>query len=125
MCTHVAKRLLNGEEITVVNAEKARISGDKAQVLAHYKQRRARGKNERGPYYPRTPDMILRRSVRGMVNYKSPNGRAAYKRLRVFVGVPNELKDKDVEVVEGARKVGMDKYVYLGDITKELGSRRV
>lgn len=109
----------------MINAEKARISGNKDQILAHYKQRRARGKNERGPYYPRTPDMVLRRSVRGMVNYKSPHGRAAYKRLRVFVGVPNEFRGKDTEIVEGAKKVDMDKYVYLGDITKELGTRRV
>ena len=60
-----------------------------------------------------------------MVNYKSPHGRAAYKRLRVFVGVPNEFRGKDTEIVEGAKKVDMDKYVYLGDITKELGTRRV
>ncbi|MCJ7561395.1 MAG: uL13 family ribosomal protein, partial [Thermoplasmata archaeon] len=44
LCTHVAKRLLNGEEIAIVNAENAIISGNRVQLLAFYKQRRSRGK---------------------------------------------------------------------------------
>ena len=124
LCTNVAKRLLNGEEITIVNAESVRISGSRSQLLEHYKQRRARGKNFSGPKYPRSPDMILKRSVRGMLDYRKTSGREAYKRLKVYVGVPKELKDITMESPESSRKP-VPKSVYLGEIARELGSGRL
>ncbi|MDQ1371323.1 MAG: large subunit ribosomal protein, partial [Candidatus Thermoplasmatota archaeon] len=63
LSTHVAKRLMSGEEIHVVNAEKAIISGNMVQLLAHYKNRRERGTRNHGPFYPRSSDMILKRTV--------------------------------------------------------------
>ena len=125
LCTHVAKRLLSGEEITVINAEKARISGNRSQLVKHYAQRRARGKIINGPNYPRSADMILKRSVRGMLDYRKTSGKQALKRLKVYVGVPRELKDIEAESPENSRRPGVSRYVYLGDISKELGSRRM
>src|SRR5512137_2138044 len=92
LCTHVAKRLLNGEEIVVVNAEKAVVSGRRAQLLEFYKHRTKRGKSHltKGPYYPRASDRIIKRSVSGMVEHRKANGRAALKRLRVYLGVPQQ-----------------------------------
>jgi large subunit ribosomal protein L13 len=124
LCTHVAKRLLNGEEITIVNAERVKISGSKAQLLEHYAQRRYRGKNMSGPKYPRAADMILRRTVRGMLDYRKTTGKEAYKRLKVYVGVPSELSDIKHESPEVAKKPRLSRYVYLEEISKELGSRR-
>ena len=43
LSTHVAKRLLNGEQIAVVNAEKAIISGKKTSIKKHYKEKRELG----------------------------------------------------------------------------------
>jgi len=124
LCTHVAKRLLNGEEIVVVNAEKAVVSGRRAQLLEFYKHRRKRGKSHltKGPYYPRTADRIIKRSVRGMVEYRKPSGRAALKRLRVYLGVPQEYSKVKSETVEGAKKPHLTKYILLKEITEELGS---
>jgi len=89
----VAKRLLAGEEIHVVNAEKALVTGDRASLVKEYWTKthmgstasRMRGK---GPYYPRRADRILHRVIRGMLPYQTPHGRAAFKRLRVYMGVP-------------------------------------
>jgi large subunit ribosomal protein L13 len=124
LCTHVAKRLRNGEDIVVVNAEKAIVSGRRAQLLEFYKHRRKRGKSHltKGPYYPRTADRIIKRSVRGMVEYRKPAGRAALKRLRVYLGVPKEFASAKLETIETAKKPHLVKYVYLEEITKELGS---
>ena len=124
LCTHVAKRLLNGEEIVVVNAEKAVVSGRRAQLLEFYKHRRKRGKSHltKGPYYPRTADRIIKRSVRGMVEYRKPSGRAALKRLKVYLGVPKEFASAKTETVESAKKPHLAKFIYLGEISKELGS---
>ena len=124
LSTHVAKRLLSGEEIAIINAEKAIISGNKVQLLAHYKHRRERGTRNHGPFFPRSADMILKRTVRGMLAFRKPSGRAAYKRLRVYVGVPNELKSEKAESVESARKSELVRYTTLGAIAKELGSTR-
>lgn len=124
LSTHVAKRLLNGEEIVVVNAEKAIVSGNKVQLLAHYKHRRERGTRNHGPFFPRTADMILKRTVRGMLEYKKPSGRAAYRRLKVYVGVPGGLRAEKAESLETAKKPNLSRYTTLGALAKELGSKR-
>ena len=52
LATHVAKQLLNGEDIIIVNAEKIVITGRKEQILQDYHERRnlgVKGKNRRGP----------------------------------------------------------------------------
>lgn len=124
LCSHVAKRLRNGEELIVVNAERAVVSGNRPQLLEFYRHRRHRASSQykmKGPHYPRTPDRILKRSVRGMIEYKKPAGRAAYKRLRVYIGVPKEYASAQMETLDTARKPNLAKYIYLGDISKELG----
>ena len=70
-----AKSLLAGEEIKIVNAEKALITGGKDYIFDDYGQTRARGHKERGPYFPRRPEMILKRTVRGMLPYKMRQGK--------------------------------------------------
>lgn len=124
LSTHVAKRLLNGEEISVVNAEKAIVSGNKVQLLKHYKHRRERGTRNHGPFFPRSADMILKRTVRGMLEHRKPSGRAAYRRLKVYVGVPKELRAEKAETLESAKKPQLARYTTLGAISKELGSTR-
>lgn len=124
LCTHVAKRLRNGEELVVVNAERAIVSGNRPQLLEFYRHRTHRASSQykkKGPHYPRTPDRILKRSVRGMIEYKKPSGRAALKRLKVYIGVPKEYAAAQMETLDSAKKPHLDKYVYLGDISKELG----
>src|SRR5207245_2927058 len=84
----VADRLLNGEDIVVVNAEKAIVTGRKHVVFEEYRARHARGSTASrmrgiGPNYPRRPDMILRRTISRMMPYQQPRGREALKRLRV------------------------------------------
>ncbi len=125
LCTHVAKRLRNGEELVVVNAERAVVSGNRAQLLEFYSHRRHRASSQykmKGPHYPRTPDRILKRSVRGMIEYKKPSGRAAFMRLKVYIGVPKEYASAQMESLDIAKKPNLAKFVYLGDISKELGS---
>jgi len=97
----VAKRLLNGEEIFIVNAEKAIITGNKDEIKERYRRKREIGGTKRkGPFFPRMPHMILKRTVRGMLPYQQPKGRQAFKRLKVFIGIPEEFKDKEIEKIE-------------------------
>ncbi len=119
-----AKSLLSGEEINIVNAEKAVITGERDAIFADYGQTRARGHKERGPYFPRRPEMILKRTVRGMLPYKMRRGRDAFSRLRIYVGIPREFKGMQFEQPEGAkmRTASNNKYIELGALSKRLGA---
>lgn len=125
LCSIVAKRLLNGEEIAIINAEKVIVSGSRAMVLEEYYVKRVRGSVEGGPFYPRRPDHILKRTVRGMIPYKTRPGAAAFKRVKTYVGVPYEFKDAEVEVLEEAHRdrLSSARYVTLGAISTNLGSK--
>lgn len=124
----LAKRLLKGEEIHVVNAEKAVVTGGRYALIAEYLEKthmgstasRMRGK---GPNYPRRPDRIVRRAIRGMMPYQTPHGRAAFKRLRVYVGVPPEVAGQPTERIEEASHLTTAKFLRLGELSERLGSR--
>ncbi len=122
MCSIIAKRLLNGEEIAVVNAEKAIITGKKNRVKAHYTMEREVGTYRKGPYYPRLPDRIVKRTVRGMIPYQSPHGRAAYKKLKCYIGVPKEFEGQKIEEIPEGKKHPTD-FMTVGDVAKFLGAK--
>src|SRR3989337_1637 len=81
----VAKELLNGEEVAIVNAHKIIITGDRKKILEKYLFRRQIGSPQHGPFFPKKPELIVKRTVRGMLPYKTPKGRNALKKLRVYV----------------------------------------
>ncbi len=115
----VAKRLLNGEEIYIVNAERAIINGNKEEIIGRYRKKREIGGTKRkGPYFPRMPHMIIKRTVRGMLPYQQPKGRSAYKRLKVYIGIPEELKEKEMERMNLKKSVN---YITLKELSEYLG----
>jgi large subunit ribosomal protein L13 len=119
-----ATHLLAGEEIKIVNAEKAIITGRRDSIYEEYFAARDRGHKERGPYFPRRPEMILKRTVRGMLPYKLKRGRDALSRLRVYVGVPSDLLGQTFEQPLAAKVKGASSanYIELGDLSKRLGA---
>jgi large subunit ribosomal protein L13 len=122
MASIIAKRLLKGEKIAVVNAEKAVISGKKKAKIREAKEFLEVGHPGKGPMHYRRPDRVLRRTVRGMLPYKQPKGKQAYKRLRVFIGVPDELKNREMETIEEAQAKKLTcPYFTLGELSKEIG----
>ena len=120
----VAQRIMDGEEIVVVNAESIVVTGERDMVFADYKARVDRGDTtkRKGPFYPRRADLLFKRSVRGMIPWTSTSGREAYRRLHVFVGTPKQFADAETEKVEDAMKKISGKYTTLGAISKFLGS---
>lgn len=123
----ISKNLLEGEEVIVLNAEKIMISGSKDWAYAKYKQRidRASISNPRdlGPKYPRRPDDIFRRTVRGMLPYKKTKGKESFKRLKSYVGVPREYKDVECETISQAEYNNLRKGIELGEVSKLLGAK--
>jgi len=122
LSTNAAKRLLNGEEIAIVNTEKAIISGKKPAIKNHYKQKREVGTYRKGPFFPRTPERIVKRTVRGMIPYQTPHGRAAFKRLKCYVGIPKEFEGKKTESIKEAEKQPVD-FVTIEELSRYLGAK--
>ena len=119
VASQVAERTLDGERIAVVNAERAVITGSEEQLTEKFLERRAHG-SDRGPRYPKRPDRIFKRSIRGMLPYKRPHGREALENVRVYVGNPydeaDRLEDTSLDRLSNIR------FVTLGDISESLGA---
>ena len=122
MASVVAKKLLNGEKVVIVNAEKAVISGKRKSKVAEAKEFLEVGAPGQGPFHYRRPDRILRKTVRGMLPFKQPKGKTALKRLKVFIGVPEDLKDQPLVSIEEAQAAKLKgPYLTLADLAKEIG----
>jgi len=125
LSSKIAKLVLSGKRVVVVNAEKALISGSRTSVVNQWKERLELGSKVNpiyGPIHPRRPDNILRRMVRGMVPRKKPKGAIAMKRLRVYVGVPSGVdasKMTKFEETTATRPIPV--YVTMGDLSRSLG----
>lgn len=122
LATQIAEDLLSGEEVRVVNAEKIMITGQKKKILAKYRKNRERGKQRKGPYYPRRPEKIFKRTVRGMLPYQQPRGRKALKRFRAYIDIPKEFEGEeflgqDIKDAEGIKSIS------LGKVSEHLGAK--
>lgn len=121
VATHVAKKLLSGEEVHLVNSEKMVITGDPKVIINRYIKKRSlqnKATPEHSPRWPKVPHMLVKRMVRGMLPWKTPRGRNAFKNLKVYSGNPKELK-ANLEIK--ALFDGVSKHVTIQDICKRLG----
>ena len=122
MASKVAKRLLNGEEVIILNAEKAIISGKKKSKVAEAKQFLEVGAPERGPFHYRRPDRIVKKTVRGMVPFSQPKGKIALKRLKVYMGVPEDFKNQQTITFTEAQVMKLKgPHFTLAELAKEIG----
>jgi len=122
MASVVAKKLLNGEKVIIVNAEKAVISGKKKSKVAEAKEFLEVGAPKRGPFHYRRPDRILRKTVRGMLPFKQPKGKNALKKLKVFISVPEDLTDQQMASIKEAQAAKLKgPYFTLAELAKEIG----
>lgn len=116
LATFVAKESLRGEEIVVLNCERAIITGNKTTTKKEFQEKRSRvGSGQRGPKHHATSEKIVKRIIRGMLpNYRSGRGREAFKKVRCYVGVPKEFQDKKMVEIKGPTKI---KYAEVKEFT--------
>jgi large subunit ribosomal protein L13 len=120
VASEVAERAMAGERVAVVNAERSVITGNEESTMAVYRKR-AELHSDSGPYYPKRPDGIMKRAIRGMVPYKTDRGREAFENVRVYVGDPF---DEEGEVVEGTSldRLSNINFTSLGEVSEQLGA---
>ena len=120
LATRIVKELLKGEDIIVINSEKAVISGNPEAIINTFFIKRKRGDPHKGPFQPRYPDRILKRSVRGMLPYKRDKGRKALRKLKVYIGNPENLKGERISKTSEDLEC---KYMTLKELCKHLGAK--
>ena len=131
-CSFAAKKALMGEEVIIVNAEKALISGEKKNVLHDNLAKldiKNKGNYTRGPFHQKRPDRYVRRAVRGMLPFSKTRGREAYARVSVYIGVPAEEIKREHKVdlskekrqdLSGLKKT-LRRSVTVGEVCKFIG----
>jgi large subunit ribosomal protein L13 len=125
MASKVAKAALLGDNIIIVNAEKAIITGDRRSVIDAFKKKhsiRTSYNPRKGPIHQRRPDKLLRKMIRGMLPYPTPRGKAAYKRIKVYIGIPEQyLSVEKIVLEDSAYKSLKRKYITIEELSHELG----
>lgn len=128
LASFVSKRLLEEERVTIVNAEQIVISGRREATFDAYDawlETRNIANPRKGPFHLKRPDELVRRAIRGMLPFDKPKGRRAYRRLRVHIGVPEELAGKEIKGLPEAsiERLGTRRFIRIGELSKHLGGR--
>ena len=95
LSSRVAKLLLMGKHVSIINCEKIMLSGNKKSIIREYKQYLKISSiinPKHGPFHSRRPDTIMRKMIRGMLPKNKASGKDAFRRLRTYIGSPIQTK---------------------------------
>jgi len=133
VASQVAEKALDGQTVAVVNAERAVITGREEQIMAKYEKRVDIGDDNKY-FYPKRPDGILKRAIRGMLPHKKQRGRDAFENVRTYVGNPysedgagsSQQQTTEAVVLEGTSldRLSNIKFVSLADVSEQLGANK-
>ncbi len=118
LASYAAKQSLLGKKVIILNSEKAIVTGRTKFTIKKYQTRRKKGGTAmRGPLISKLPERMVKRTIRGMLNYKEGRGREAFRRILCYKGVPEKYKDKKM------LKAGKEKhcvYTDLAEVSRKL-----
>lgn len=125
LSSKVAKLLLKGNRVSIVNCDKIMISGNRSNIIGEYKEFleiNSINHWKHGPKHPRRPDTIMKRMIRGMLPREKPSGILAHKRLRTFIGSPKEVKSlKKIQFEKAMIKKESSNYTTMADLGRTIG----
>jgi large subunit ribosomal protein L13 len=119
IASRVAERALDGWKIAVVNVENAVITGNEDDIISTHQKRRNIGSDQE-PIYPKKPDRIFKRAVRGMLPYKKPRGREALDNVRAFLGNPYQVQGIRFDDAS-INKRSTTKFVEISELGNQVG----
>ncbi len=120
LCSFAAKKALEGYEIIIVNSENAVMTGNKSDLIGKYLRlrRMGGGSSIKGPKYPRTPYMMLKRGIRGMLpDFRRGQGKIAFSKIKCFDKIPEEYKN---EKMIKSGKTKPEKFIELKELSERI-----
>jgi len=119
LSSYAAKQALQGKRVIILNSERVIVTGRKQSTVEKYLKKKKRGgSSQKGPFFPKSPERILKRTIRGMIpNYRLGRGKEAFKRIVCFKGIPKEYENAKM-IKSGKEKHGV--YMNLAQISKKI-----
>ncbi len=123
--SRIAKNLLDGEEVVVVNSDRAVISGKEKVTLNEY-DAWTKIKNlvdsKQGPFQLKGAGDLIRQTVRGMLPMKKEKGKTAFRMLEAYSGIPSRFEGEDMETFPKADVDNLNtrRFIRLGELSKHL-----
>ena len=114
----IAKDLLKGDSVDLINCNDIIVSGDKKLFVKKISAKRemGRGASLKGPKYPAVSDRLVKRMIRGMLPRDRTKGQDSIRRLKCYTG---DIGDKDSVVIKLEFKKPM-KYFKIKDVVNLL-----
>ncbi|MBI5223688.1 50S ribosomal protein L13 [Candidatus Micrarchaeota archaeon] len=122
LATQIAKKLMSGHEVHLINAEHLVIKGNPTQIFERYLVKRGlknKGTPERSPVWSKVPHLLVKRMISGMLPHENSRGRSALKLLIVYTGNPKSLQKGSMEVPSFD---GKSRSMTIKDLCKKLGN---
>ncbi len=119
LCGFAAKKTLEGNEVVIVNSEKAIITGNKKNIIEKYNVLRKKGGTSlKGPKYSKLPYKMLKRGIRGMLpNHRRGQGKQAFSRIKCYEGIPSEFEGQKM-IKAGHSKP--KKFITLKELSEKI-----
>jgi len=125
LSSNVAKLLLKGNRVSIVNCDKIMISGTRSNIISEYREFleiNSINHWKHGPKHPRRPDTIMKKMIRGMLPREKTSGKEAHKRLRTYIGSPKEVKPfKKIKFEKAMIKKSSSNYTTMANLGRTIG----
>ena len=126
LASNVAKLLLQGQRVTVVNCEKIMMSGKRETQIREYREFLEINSiinYKHGPVHYRRPDTMMAKMIRQMLPFdRKPSGKLAFARLRTYIGAPNNTKPiEKIQFEKALIKREASNYTTLAEICRVIG----
>lgn len=118
LASQVAKRVMEGKEVKVVNCDKTIITGDPDETIEECLEKKGIGDPHHGPYSFENPEGIFRRTVRGMLPMKKSKGERALKNLKTYSR--NPLDEEGEKISKGTEEITTN-YITLEKLSERIG----
>jgi len=126
LSSNVAKLLVNGNRVSVVNCEKIMMSGTRSNQIKEYREFLEINSvinPKHGPVHYRRPDTLMAKMIRQMLPHdRKPSGKEAHQRLRTYIGSPKELKSLEkIQFEKSKIKKTASNYTSIGELCSTIG----
>ncbi|HLD98513.1 MAG TPA: 50S ribosomal protein L13 [Candidatus Nanoarchaeia archaeon] len=118
LASYAAKQTLLGKKVIIVNSNEVVIIGNEKDIISKYQRKYSLGGSSlKGPKVAKSPERLLKRTVRGMLPHKKGRGRMVFREVICYNETPEEYKEVK-KIHAGKEKRG--KYITLKHLFKVI-----